>query len=67
LGITESNFTEVNINLLATNPDEIADPATGALIAPFDGVLDLDLPRLAPLSASAVSDVSACVSAFGLG
>ena len=51
LGITESNFTEVNINLLATNPGEIADPA-GNLIAPFDGVLDLDLPRLAPLSAS---------------
>jgi len=53
VGVTESNFTDVNINLLATDPDEIADPATGALVEPAAGVLDLQLPRLAPFTASA--------------
>ncbi len=46
IGVTQSNFTEVNINLLAANSGEINNP-------PADGVLDLQLPRLAPFTASA--------------
>jgi len=45
IGYVESNFTEVNINLLAANSTEIDLP-------PADGVLDLRLPRLAPFTAS---------------
>ena len=51
VGLVESNFTELNVNLLAASPEEISD-TLGNVILPAPEALDLRLPRLAPFTAN---------------